>query len=116
MSYQTMLQLQAKTDSRLTDVSGIVFDVARGTNMLLGFMRDQDRTLIRVVTGNGMSHKLKLDVMSLEYRYQERTITIEGAEFPILSDRIVRLQFEQLLGHVKFHERLMRQVSYGQVL
>lgn len=116
MSHQTMLQLQAKTDSRLTDISGIAFSIPRGTTMLLGLMHDHDRILIKVVTGDAMSHKLRVAATDLDYRHELNVITIEGAEFPVLSDKPTRLGFEQLLGYVKFHERLMRQVSYNQVL
>lgn len=116
MSHQTMLQLQAKTDSRLTADNGLVFGISRGDAMLLGIVRDRKRLLLKVVTGDARTQVLKLDVTDLEYRHELNVITIEGAEFPVLSDKLTRLEFEQLLGHVKFHERLMRQVSYNQVL
>lgn len=84
--------------------------------MLLGFVHAHDRTVTRIVTGNAESHDLRANVMELEYRFPDDAIVIEGAELVVLSDKPTRLEFEMLLGHVKFHERLVSRVSYGQVL
>lgn len=116
MSHQTMLQIQAKYDSRLTDAAGFDFEVPKGTIMLLGIQWNHDSMFVRVVTGNAMSHKLKLDVTDLEYRDMDDTIVIEMTGFQVLSDNLTRLRFVRLLDHVRFHERLVREVPCGQML
>lgn len=121
MSSQTMIQLDAKTDCRLTRRDGESFDVPRGTTMLLGFVKAYECGVhvARAVAnlGDGSSHLLATCARDIDYPWPAGdAVVVEGAEFFVVSDAAKRGEFALLLDHLRFLERFQAKVLEDQVL
>ena len=121
MSSQTMIQLDAKTDYRLTDRHGESFDVPRGTTMLLGFVKlyacgvHVARPV--VVFGDGTSKFLAVTAADIDYRWPTGdVIVIQGAEFFVVSDVVKREEFATMLKGIRFLEKFQTKAIEDQVM